>query len=74
MRGIIFSHQTPFVAPVALLTFHLDQTQLSFVVDVRWSKIAGERFLSGGTVLAVGVPADSDGDEPAAAPRETCSV
>jgi hypothetical protein len=79
LRGITFAHHTAFVAPVVLLTCHLDEQQLSIVVDVRWSKVAGDHFLSGGHVLAVGVPADravtpARAAEPTVELHEACAV
>ena len=57
--GVSFLHAEPFVARVALLTFRLGEKQrLSFVVDVLWTEVTGAGFMTGGTVLAVGVPDD----------------
>jgi hypothetical protein len=57
LHGVSFCHAKPFVARVAVLTFDLDERQrLSFVVDVLWTEASAECFVTGGTVLAVGVP------------------
>ena len=60
-RGVSFCHAQPFVAPDAVLTIELgDNERLSFVVDVLWTKASPEGFITGGTVLAVGVPAPQE--------------
>jgi hypothetical protein len=60
-RTLSFFHLQPFLATVALLNFDLGgDSRISFVVDVMWSEKSGSGFASGGTVLAVGVPADND--------------
>jgi hypothetical protein len=56
-QGVTFEHVQPFVARIVLLTFKLTDEQLSFVVDVMWSQQTADGYTSGGTVLAVGVPA-----------------
>ena len=52
-----FEHDEAFSARIVLLTFKLTDEQLSFVVDVMWSQKTVDGYTSGGTVLAVGVPA-----------------
>ncbi len=56
-QGVTFEHEEPFAARIVLLTFKLTDEKLSFVVDVMWSQKAVDGYTSGGTVLAVGVPA-----------------
>ena len=56
-QGVTFEHDEAFAARIVLLTFKLTDEQLSFVVDVMWSQKAVDGYTSGGTVLAVGVPA-----------------
>ena len=56
-QGVTFEHGEPFAARIVLLTFKLTDEQLSFVVDVIWSQNTVDGYTSGGTVLAVGVPA-----------------
>lgn len=59
-QGVSFEHDESFTAKIVLLTFQLSDTQrLSFVVDVMWSQKTVDGFMSGGTVLAVGVPVTS---------------
>ena len=56
-----FFHLQPFMATVALLTFDLGGgNKIAFVVDVMWSEKSGSGFISGGSLLAVGVPAADD--------------
>ena len=60
-QGVSFEHDEPFAARIVLLTFKLgDDQRVSFVVDVMWSQKTVDGFTSGGTVLAVGVPAAPD--------------
>lgn len=57
-QGVTFEHHDTFVARIVLLSFKLaDEQRLSFVVDVMWTQKTAEGCTSGGTVLAVGVPA-----------------
>lgn len=57
-RAVCFEHAEPFGTHLVLLTFTLSHgQQLSFVVDVMWTEKSGTAHVSGGTVLAVGVPA-----------------
>jgi len=63
-RVVSFRHDEPIPTRTALLTFRLGDERLSFVVEVTWTKAADGSYSSGGTVLAVGVPAAI---EPAAA-------
>ena len=63
-RSVSFDHTEPFGTHLVLLTFKLGTTQqLSFVVDVLWTERLGFAYTSGGTVLAVGVPAEEDLDQ-----------
>ena len=60
-NNVSFEHIEPFTPRVVLLNFNLsDQAQLSFVVDVIWTQKLGEGFASGGTLVAVGVPAQDE--------------
>jgi hypothetical protein len=59
-RAISFEHCEPFGTPMVLLNFRLGAKQLSFGVDVLWTKQIDRQFLSGGTVLVVGVPATGE--------------
>lgn len=60
-QTVSFFHLQPFLATVALLTFDLGvDSRIAFVVDVMWSEKSGSGFTSGGTLLAVGVPAADD--------------
>lgn len=65
-QGVTFEHEEAFAARIVLLTFKLADEQLSFVVDVMWSQNTVDGYTSGGTVLAVGVPAPpaAPGGEP----------
>jgi len=57
-NNVSFEHIQPFTPRVVLLNFNLGaESQLSFVVDVVWTQKSGEGFASGGTLMAVGVPA-----------------
>ena len=56
-QGVTFEHEEAFAARIVLLTFKLTDEQISFVVDVMWSQKTVDGYTSGGTVLAVGVPA-----------------
>ena len=62
-QGVTFEHDDAFSARIVLLTFKLTDEQLSFVVDVMWSQKAVDGYTSGGTVLAVGVPAAPEAAE-----------
>lgn len=64
-RVISFEHTESIPTRIVLLTFALGEGRLSFVVDVTWTQKIDGAYLSGGTVLAVGVP--SSACEPAAA-------
>ena len=56
---VAFEHDQVFSECVVLLTFTLSARQkLCFVVDVMWTHVVSERFVSSGAVMAVGVPAD----------------
>jgi hypothetical protein len=60
-RAISFEHTEPFTTHMVLLTFTLGEgQQLSFAVEVKWTEKMHYHFTSGGTVLAVGVPATRD--------------
>jgi hypothetical protein len=60
-QGVTFEHDESFAARIVLLTFKLaDEQRLSFVVDVMWTQKTVDGFTSGGTVLAVGVPAGNE--------------
>jgi hypothetical protein len=60
-NNVSFEHIEPFTPRVVLLNFSLSgQAQLSFVVDVIWTQKSREGFASGGTLIAVGVPAQED--------------
>ena len=62
--AVSFEHAEPFGTHLVLLTFTLHRgEQLSFVVDVMWTEKSGDVFVSGGTVLAVGIPAHRDSEE-----------
>ncbi len=56
-QGVTFEHEEAFAARIVLLTFKLTDEQISFVVDVMWSQKTVDGYTSGGTVLAVGIPA-----------------
>lgn len=56
---VSFEHDQTFIERVALLTFTLGKgKQLCFVMDVKWTRVSNDRFVSSGAVMAVGVPAD----------------
>ena len=56
-RVVSFDHCALFGTRMALLTFQLSgRDQLSFVVDIMWTEKSDGGFVSGGTLLAVGVP------------------
>jgi hypothetical protein len=60
-RVVSFDHCVSFGTRMALLTFQLcGRDQLSFVVDIMWTEKADGGFVSGGTLLAVGVPEFQD--------------
>jgi hypothetical protein len=60
-RAISFEHAEPLTTHMVLLTFTLGECQqLSFVVEVKWTEKMRHHLTSGGTVLAVGVPATHD--------------
>jgi hypothetical protein len=62
-RAISFQHAEPFTTHMVVLTFTLGECeQLSFVVDVKWTEKMHRHLTSGGTVVAVGVPASRDRD------------
>jgi hypothetical protein len=68
-RVVSFEHAEPIPTQAILLNFQLDETRLSFVVDVTWMQKIDGVYFSGGTVLAVGVPkAERDDAVVAAAP------
>lgn len=56
-QGVTFEHEEGFAARIVLLTFKLTDEHISFVVDVMWSQKTVDGYTSGGTVLAVGIPA-----------------
>ena len=56
-RAITFEHDGAITSSTALLTFELDDEQLSLVVDVKWTQKLDVGFASGGTILCAGVPA-----------------
>jgi hypothetical protein len=55
-RAVSFEYLEAFDATVVLLTCSLGASQLSFGVDVLWTKKVDAGFASGGTVFVVGVP------------------
>jgi len=55
-RAVSFEYLEAFDAPVVLLTCSLGASQISFGVDVLWTKRGDAGFASGGTVFVVGVP------------------
>lgn len=58
-RVVTFEHDHAFSESVVLLTFTLEKDQkLCFVVEILWTHVLAERFVSSGAVIAVGVPAD----------------
>lgn len=58
-RVFSFQHDQAFSEPIALLTFTLGKREkLCFVVDVLWTHVLSDGFVSSGTVLVAGVPAD----------------
>lgn len=68
-RAVSFEHTEKFTTRMVLLTFRLGgQKKLSFVVDVMWTQKNDKGFVSGGTVLAVGVPATESAAMQEAAP------
>jgi hypothetical protein len=59
--AISFDHVEPLNARIVLATFKLNGGErLSFVVDVIWTEKTPDGFVSGGTMLAVGVPAQEE--------------
>jgi hypothetical protein len=55
-RVVCFQHDQAFTEHVALLSFKLGtREQLCFVVDVVWTKVFNDGFVSSGAVMAVGV-------------------
>jgi hypothetical protein len=74
-QAVTFEHDEAFSARIVLLTFKLADEQLSFVVDVMWSQKAVDGYTSGGTVLAVGVPAALEASEakPGLAPSQNAT-
>jgi hypothetical protein len=62
-RVVSFEHTETIPTRTVLLTFETAGQRLSFVVDVTWTQKVDGSYSSGGTVLAVGVPAADD--EPA---------
>jgi hypothetical protein len=63
-RAVSFEHSEAFATHLVLLTFSLGHgEQLSFVVDVMWTEKSGDAFISGGTILAVGVPNNRESEE-----------
>jgi hypothetical protein len=58
-RVFSFQHDHAFSEPIALLKFTLGKREkLCFVVDVLWTHVLSDGFVSRGTVLVAGVPAD----------------
>jgi hypothetical protein len=58
-RVFSFEHDHAFSERVVLLTFSLkDQGRLCFVVDVLWTHVISDQFVSSGAVMVVGVPID----------------
>jgi hypothetical protein len=56
---VSFEHNETFTDRVAILAFTLGKRdQLCFVVDVIWTGIVSDRFVSSGAVMVVGVPAE----------------
>ncbi len=62
-RVISFEHEEPIPTRTVLLTFHIGEKHLSFVVDVNWTQKVDGTYSSGGTVLVVGVPSDEEQPE-----------
>ena len=57
LRCVSFIHAKPFIGRIAVLTFKIgEHQQISFVTDVMWTESMRGGFISGGTVLDVGVP------------------
>jgi hypothetical protein len=56
-RVVSFEHTESIPTRTVLLTFQTGEQPLSFVVDVTWTQKIDGAYSSGGTVLAVGVPA-----------------
>jgi hypothetical protein len=67
-RVVSFDHSEVIPTRTVLLTFRTGERPLSFVVDVTWTQKIDGAYSSGGTVLAVGVPA-GDEDLPLAEPQ-----
>jgi hypothetical protein len=67
--AISFDHSEPLESQIVLATFKLRKHErLSFVVDVIWTEKIDSGFVSGGSLLAVGVPpAEQPDHDPAPA-------
>lgn len=73
-RAVKFAHAKPFTGQVVVLTFHFGNSQrLSFVVDVMWTEEEDSAFVTGGSVLDVGVPCDEDDHFEQHAPDAACA-
>jgi hypothetical protein len=58
-RIVSFEHDQAFSERIALLTFILGKREkLCFVVDVLWTHVLPDGFVSSGAVIVAGVPAD----------------
>ncbi len=58
-RGISFQHQAPIEGRIVVLTVRLPEARhLSFVAEALWTEATDEGFVTGGTILDVGIPDD----------------
>jgi hypothetical protein len=59
-RGISFQHAVPIEGRIIVLTIRLPENRhLSFVAEALWTEATDEGFVTGGTILDVGIPDDS---------------
>ncbi len=63
-RGVSFQHAVPIEGRIVVLTIRLREgNHLSFVAEVLWTEATNEGFVSGGTILDVGIPDDEQDSE-----------
>lgn len=61
---VAFEHAEPLATRLVLLTFKFaTEEDLSFVVDLMWTKRLGQEYVTSGTILASGIPGCHPHDE-----------
>ncbi|MEX2114346.1 MAG: PilZ domain-containing protein [Pirellulales bacterium] len=73
--GISFLHTTPIEGRIVVLTIRLpDGLHLSFVAEALWTDVTAEGFVSGGSILDVGIPDETRSTVDALQPAAVCSM